>query len=118
MDEINAIGCEYCGATPDMTELGIHHSPDCPNRLPVERGELGAEAFRDSYRIRPGERRDPPDLLPLILLELRMVRKLLHYAAWSPELESYQAKVDLYDTVKDNWREEMKNLGLWDERHE
>ena len=62
----------------------------------------------------------PPDLLPLILLELRLVKSALRQMILSGEFDEYAwEKVMLDEEHREkHWREEMKRLGHWDDRYE
>ena len=84
--------CDYCEAM--RAEGGrIMHRNGCPT----------IKAYRDildrrNMPVTP--RKEPPDLLPLILLELMLLRA--------------PTKVGIYES----WSRQMKRLGHWDERYE
>ena len=58
---------------------------------------------------------DPPDLTPLILLELQKIRNVLHHLVPSDEWKSLiRGSINMEAT----WEDQMKNLGHWDERYD
>ena len=62
----------------------------------------------------------PVDLMPLILLELRLVKSALRQMILSGEFDEYawENLMQDEDVKESRWREQMKRLGHWDERYE
>ena len=121
MSETKTSHCRTCGAMPDST--GLHHSVSCPERsIEGELSDVGVDSsryktpFGDFVFIKHNndpEPPDPPDLLPLILLELRKVNAVLPFiASWSKSA-NLGSKI-----TKRAWEKQMKDLGHWDERYD